>query len=188
MICEDDFNPDDFVSACDDEPAPVRHPAPESAAAPATTGPGPSRFLTFQRPFAWDQLEKQPYKTEGTGFANVARHVLFGPGDTTAFHVRYFELAPGGYSSLEKHQHAHAVICARGRGLAVVGKEVRSLNLMDAVYVSPMTPHQFVNDWEEPFGFFCIVDADRDRPQPLSRQELDALRANPATARAIRLA
>ncbi len=188
MICEnDEFNPDDFVSACDDEPALVRQPAPGSAAAPAATDPGPSRFLTFQRPFAWDQVEKQPYKADGTGFAGVDRQVLFGPADATAFHVRYFELAPGGYSSLEKHQHAHAVICARGRGLAVVGNEVRPMNLMDAVYVSPMTPHQFVNDSDEPFGFFCIVDADRDRPQPVSVEELATLKANSVTAQAIRL-
>ncbi|MGE5590170.1 MAG: cupin domain-containing protein [Bacillota bacterium] len=187
----DEFNPDDFVSACDLEAAPAGQAGsgPAAAAAPAgqAADRAPSRFLTFQPPFSWDAVARQPYKVEGAGFAGVDRHVLFGPGDSTAFHVRYFELAPGGYSSLEKHRHAHAVICARGCGLAVVGTEVRPMNPMDAVYVSPMTPHQFINESEEPFGFFCIVDADRDRPQPVSREELAALRANPAVARAIRL-
>lgn len=188
---DDGFNPDDFVSACDLDSAPTGQAASGRAAGAAQAGQAqdraPSRFLTFQPPFAWDAVARQPYKAEGAGFAGVDRHVLFGPGDSTTFHVRYFELAPGGYSSLEKHQHAHAVICARGRGLAVVGTEVRPMNLMDAVYVSPMTPHQFINESDEPFGFFCIVDADRDRPQPVSREELAELQANPDVARAIRL-
>ena len=34
-------------------------------------------------------------------------------------------------------------------------------------YVSPDDPHQFRNpeDATEPFGFLCIVNAERDRPQ-----------------------
>jgi quercetin dioxygenase-like cupin family protein len=36
----------------------------------------------------------------------------------------------------------------------------------DVVYVAPNDPHQFRNaeDATEPFGFLCIVNAERDTP------------------------
>ena len=54
-----------------------------------------------------------------------------------------------------------------------------------------MTLHQFVNAGDTPFGFLCIVDAQRDRPQPATRDgggggggghDIARLEANPATA------
>jgi ribulose-bisphosphate carboxylase large chain len=37
----------------------------------------------------------------------------------------------------------------------------------DVAYVAPNEPHQFRARGDEPFGFFCVVDADRDRPVSL---------------------
>ena len=71
----------------------------------------------------------------------------------------------GGYSSLEKHAHTHAVICVRGRGILSVGDELLQLNPLDVAYVPPLHVHQLRNESTEPFGFFCIVDHERDRPQ-----------------------
>jgi len=34
------------------------------------------------------------------------------------------------------------------------------------VYVDTLEPHQLRNSGAEPFGFYCIVDRERDRPQP----------------------
>jgi len=99
------------------------------------------------------------------------RQVLIGlAGEQTDFHLRYFEIAPGGYTSFEKHEHAHVVIGVRGSGRVIAGDQVWDLNFLDIAYIAPDTPHQLVNRSPEPFGFFCIVDAVRDRPQPL-RQE-----------------
>ena len=50
-----------------------------------------------------------------------------------SFEVRYFEVAPGGFSSLEKHAHEHAVVCVRGLGQALVGDEVHELRPFDLV-------------------------------------------------------
>ena len=96
--------------------------------------------------------------------------------------MRYFEVGPGGHSSLEKHTHIHIVMTLRGHGRVIIGDEIFATQPFDVMYVPPDTPHQFVNDGDEPFGFLCIVDADRDRPRPLSPEELARLRANPATA------
>jgi ribulose-bisphosphate carboxylase large chain len=35
---------------------------------------------------------------------------------------------------------------------------------MDVGYVEPLKAHQLRNEGHEPFGFFCIVDHQRDRP------------------------
>ena len=35
---------------------------------------------------------------------------------------------------------------------------------MDVACIGPLEAHQLRNESDEPFGFFCIVDHDRDRP------------------------
>jgi quercetin dioxygenase-like cupin family protein len=120
-------------------------------------------------------------------FAGVSRYALaHGEQLPASWELRYFELAPGGFSSLEKHHHAHFVVAVRGSGRALVGAEVVACRPFDAVYVAPLTPHRWMNafadEGEEPFGFLCTVDRDRDWPQPLDEPEWEALRANPETS------
>ena len=79
--------------------------------------------------------------------------------------LRYFEVAAGGFSTLERHQHMHAVLILRGRGHCLVGDEVRSLETRDLVTVPPLTWHQFRATKGEPLGFLCMVNARRDKPQ-----------------------
>ncbi len=116
---------------------------------------------------SWDGRPAAAYKTGQTlPFRDVVRHELIGQfGEQTDFDLRYFEIAPGGYSSLEKHVHTHAVICVRGQGTLAVGDEIVKLKAMDVAYVPPLKVHQLRNEATEPFGFFCIVDHERDRPQ-----------------------
>lgn len=141
--------------------------------------------------FGWDGVEPTAYKDgqgDGAGrtWRDTARHVIKGKEEGGAFHVRYFEVAPGGFTSLERHEHIHSVIAIRGRGYAIVGADVHMMLQFDHVYVPPMTPHQFVNDGEEPFGFLCVVDAERDRPQAISPEQRAALERDPRTASRIR--
>lgn len=138
--------------------------------------PAPStRVLRFQSDYHWEGVEPEAYKSgqdEGRAWKDIVRQVLIGKqAEETGFHVRYFEIAPGGYSSLEKHGHAHVVIAVRGRGKAILGAAVYPLQPFDTVYIAPWTPHQFQAGESESFGFFCIVDAQRDRPMSLSPQE-----------------
>jgi len=85
-------------------------------------------------------------------------------GERTAFDLRYFEVEPGGYSSEEKHLHTHVIICVRGKGVLQTGDQRTEINTMDIAYIEPLQIHQLRNEGEEPFGFFCIVDHERDRP------------------------
>jgi ribulose-bisphosphate carboxylase large chain len=126
-----------------------------------------SRVLRFRPDFQWQGIPVAPYKEAGDHWRGVRRTVLVGQaGERTAFQVRYFEIAPGGYSSLEEHEHEHAVVVLRGRGEVRLGEAVHDLGFGDTVYVAPREVHQFRNpSAAEPFGFLCVVDAERDRPR-----------------------
>jgi quercetin dioxygenase-like cupin family protein len=137
--------------------------------APDTPSPdaGPrSRVLRFQPDFRWPGVPVAEYKAASEHHRGVTRTTLVGgSGERTAFQVRYFEIAPGGFSSLEHHQHEHAVFVLRGRGQVRLGDAVYDLGHGDLVYVAPHEVHQFRNLSDaEPFGFLCVVDARRDQP------------------------
>jgi quercetin dioxygenase-like cupin family protein len=131
---------------------------------PVTATAG-SRVMRFQSDFRWEGVPVSEYKQSAEHWCGVARMALVGEtGEQTRFHVRYFEIAPGGFSSRESHRHEHAVLVLRGRGVVELGGERHELGFGDTVYVAPHEVHQFANPTAEPFGFLCIVDSERDRP------------------------
>lgn len=117
----------------------------------------------------WPAVPVRAYKEDGERFRDVVRQPLLGPraGDELAFELRYFEVAAGGYTSFERHRHPHAVVVVAGRGEVRLGDERHALAPFDAVYVAPDEPHRFFAAADERLGFLCIVDAERDRPEPL---------------------
>ena len=133
-------------------------------------GPPPgSRVLRWQPGFRWDGAPVEAYKAAADHWCGINRTTLAGGrGEQTAFHVRYFEMEPGGFSSLEHHAHEHVVVVLRGRGEVRLGGEVHELGFGDVAYVAPHEVHQFRNRSEEPFGFLCVVDARRDAPVPVT--------------------
>ena len=129
----------------------------------------------------WEGVDVLAYKTGPRGdgeapFRDVTRQVLFDEAEL-ACQWRYFEVAPGGWSTLERHEHVHAVLVLRGRGRVLVGDAVSHLGLHDLVSVPPLTWHQFRAADDEPLGFLCLVNADRDRPQLPDEAERAALAA-----------
>jgi len=127
--------------------------------------------------FRWEGVEVREYKQEGSApFKDVTRQVLF-EGAGLPAQLRYFEVAPGGWTTLERHEHVHAVMVIRGSGKALVGDRAYDIREHDLVSVPPMTWHQFHAGAEQPLGFLCLVSADRDRPQLPGPQEIDALSA-----------
>ncbi len=144
---------------------------------------GDSAHRKFREGYRWERVELHPYKDDGRSlFKDVTRQVLFSRPDL-AGELRYFEIATGGFSTLERHEHVHAVLILRGTGTAIVGGEVIELKTNDIVTVPAMTWHQFRATRGEPLGFLCMVDAVRDRPQLPTEEDLAALRRDPAVAR-----
>jgi mannose-6-phosphate isomerase-like protein (cupin superfamily) len=125
--------------------------------------------------FRWDGVEVLPYKEDDRAlFKAITRQVLFSD-PQQASELRYFEVAPGGFSTLERHEHTHNVLILRGSGHCLVGNEVRRLATNDLVAVPPMTWHQFRATGDEPLGFLCMVNTTRDKPQLPTSDEVTAM-------------
>jgi quercetin dioxygenase-like cupin family protein len=126
-------------------------------------------------PGRWDGVDVAAYKAEGSApFRDVTRQVLFDD-EALACQFRYFEVAAGGWSTLERHQHVHAVLVLRGGGRCRVGTEVFDLAPHDLVSVPAATWHQFRAGEDRSLGFLCLVNAERDRPQLPSPADLAEL-------------
>lgn len=123
--------------------------------------------------FRWSGTADEPYKSEDAtngaapSWRSIKRVTLLGPRQPGMhFHLRYFEIAPGGHSSREKHVHEHVVIGFRGEGIIEFDGRQEPVRYGDIVYVAPESVHQLrcAEDATEPFGFLCLVNSDRDRP------------------------
>ena len=83
---------------------------------------------------------------------------LIGPAEGAPnFALRYFEIEPGGWSSLDQHAHEHGVFILRGQGQVLLGEEESTVAFGDVVYISPYEAHQFKNAGDEPLGFLCVI-------------------------------
>lgn len=132
--------------------------------------------------FRWDATPLLAYRQEpGVPFKDVTRQVLFEAPDLLG-ELRYFEVATGGYSSLERHDHRHAVLILRGHGRCLVGERVYDLAPNDLVDIPPMVWHQFRASKGEPLGFLCLVNVQRDKAQLPSENQLAELAALPGVA------
>ena len=132
--------------------------------------------------YRWDGVDELPYKEDGRAlFKSITRQVLFSDPEM-AGELRYFEVAPGGFSTLERHEHMHGVLILRGSGHCLVGDAVKSLDTHDLVTVPSMAWHQFRASKGEPLGFLCMVNAERDKPQLPTADDVARLRRNPAIA------
>lgn len=140
--------------------------------------PPEPRRLAFRDGWNWEGRESTPYKDAGDlTFRGVRRVELVGKfGERTRSDLRYFEVEPGGHTSLERHLHTHVVIGARGEGVLLLGERRLPLRPFDVGCIGPLETHQLRNETDEPFGFFCVVDHDRDRPMPAGQAAQPAVR------------
>ncbi len=142
----------------------------------------PPAFRPVQQDFRWDGVAYQPYKQDGEApFKDISRQTLFHD-DALACELRYFEMDANGYSTLERHEHAHAVMILRGSGECMVGDSVRAVKQFDLVAIPAWTWHQFRATSSEAFGFLCMVNMTRDRPVLPTAEDLAQMRRNPRVA------
>ena len=147
---------------------------PEIALPPLRPAAGPGR---------WQDVELLAYKQDAEApFRDVTRQVLFAD-PKLGCEWRYFEVGAGGHSTLERHEHVHAVMIHRGCGQCLVGDRVSDVGIGDLVFIPPHSWHQFRANAGEPLGFLCLVNAARDRPELPDAAQLAQLRADPAIAR-----
>ena len=141
----------------------------------------PKPIRRFQD-YRWEDTDLLAYKDEGTApFKAITRQTLFRDPALRA-ELRYFEVAPGGYSTLERHEHMHAVLILRGRGECLIGDEVRKIDTNDLVTITPWTWHQFRAAADSHLGFLCMVNVERDKPVQPTDEDRKALESTPAVA------
>jgi quercetin dioxygenase-like cupin family protein len=129
--------------------------------------------------FKWDRLDVLKYKEKGNHFKDITRQLLYPGRAELPVQLRYFEIAPGGHSTLERHEHVHMVMVIRGSGEALVGNGIHDLGSFDLVEIPPRTWHQFRATAGETFGFLCLVRVDRDKPELPRKEDLDELKKDP---------
>jgi quercetin dioxygenase-like cupin family protein len=135
--------------------------------------------------FTWEKTEILKYKEDGTNFKDITRQILFLGAPELPSELRYFEISPGGHSTLERHEHLHVVMVIRGRGEALIGLQVASLDCFDVITIPALTWHQFQANAGETLGFLCLVASKRDRPERPGAEQLEHLRSDPAVAKFI---
>jgi len=135
--------------------------------------------------FGWENVPVLSYK-EGGPYKDVTRQILFEGAESLPVQWRYFEVQPGGHSTLERHEHIHWVLILRGRGACLVGDEITDIAEHDLIEIAPLQWHQFRAAEDAPLGFLCLVAAERDRPQLPSEDDLAGLRRDTKIADFIR--
>lgn len=114
------------------------------------------RFIGNEAAFDWEGVPEKLVDAETT--RGVTGKVLIGPKDNAPdFRIRYFRVAPGGYSPLERHPHDHGVIILHGKARIRLGEDEIEAGPMDVVYVPGNELHQFRALGDEPLGFLCVI-------------------------------
>lgn len=110
----------------------------------------------------WRDVPVRAYGPENSGADRATRQILIGTDENSPnIHMRYFSVQPGGHTSLDQHAHEHGVYVLHGRARLRLGEEQHELHAGDVVYIPGNVIHQFFTLGDEPFGFLCVVPAQR---------------------------
>jgi quercetin dioxygenase-like cupin family protein len=87
--------------------------------------------------------------------------VLIGPEDgASLFHMRQFEVEPGGCTPHHQHDYEHEILVLKGSGMArLADGSQRPFKAGDVIFVPPNEMHQFCNTSDEMCEFICLIPA-----------------------------
>ncbi|MDD4599922.1 hypothetical protein SDC9_15115 [bioreactor metagenome] len=136
--------------------------------------------------YNWDDVPVLVYKEQGICFKDITRQVLLTGDSELPCQLRYFEVAPGGHSTLEHHQHVHFVVIFRGEGDVLLGDRIYHVQEKDVIEIPAHIWHQFKATANVPLGFLCLVNTERDKPILPTEDDLKLLQKDPAIAAFIR--
>lgn len=108
-----------------------------------------------------EKHEQTEVRMEGAVGAKM--RMLVGPNDGAGnFHMRQFEVAPGGYTPHHQHDYEHEILVLGGQGVAKSEQGERPFKAGDVIWVPPNEKHQFLNTGSSPLSFVCLIPAPRD--------------------------
>jgi len=101
---------------------------------------------------------QEPVNAPGAKAARI--RILIGPEDgAEKFHMRQFEVEPGGCTPHHQHDYEHEILVLKGIGVAKSEQGDRPFRAGDVVYVAPNETHQFCNTGQETCEFICLIPA-----------------------------
>ncbi|NOT01242.1 MAG: cupin domain-containing protein [Phycisphaerales bacterium] len=104
---------------------------------------------------------QSPVTMEGAQGAKM--RMLIGPDEHAPnFHMRHFEVEPGGHTPHHQHDYEHEIVILKGAGVARSEQGDRPLQAGDIVYVPANERHQFVNPGGEALEFICLIPAPKN--------------------------
>lgn len=107
--------------------------------------------------------EHEQVDVQMEGAVGIKMRMLCGPDDNANnFHMRHFEVAPGGNSPHHAHDYEHEVLVLGGSGVVKSEQGDRPFSTGDVIFVPPNEKHQFVNTGPEPLKFICLIPAPHD--------------------------
>jgi quercetin dioxygenase-like cupin family protein len=116
------------------------------------------RFAGDRERLRWRDVPVEEYADASV--RGVTKQVVIGSREgASGYSVRYFEIAAGARSALDRHPHDHGVVIVTGAGRIRLGETMHEIGFGDAIYIAPDEVHQFENDGPGPLGFLCIVSS-----------------------------
>lgn len=106
-------------------------------------------------------IEQKPVAMDGASGAKM--RMLVGPQDGARnFHMRHFEVEPGGFTPHHQHDYEHEILVLKGQGVAQSEQGERRFAAGDVIWVPPNELHQFRNTGPTPLEFICLIPAPQD--------------------------
>lgn len=94
------------------------------------------------------------------GAKGARMRMLIGPDDGAGlFHMRHFEVEPGGCTPHHQHNYEHEILVLKGEGIARSATGDRPFKEGDVIFVPPNEIHQFCNTSTATCEFICLIPA-----------------------------
>ncbi len=108
-----------------------------------------------------EKHEQNVVQMEGATGAKM--RMLIGPDEGAGnFHMRHFEVEPGGFTPHHCHDYEHEILILSGVGIAKSASGDKPIKAHDVIFVPANEMHQFVNMGDEPLQFICLIPAPED--------------------------
>lgn len=104
----------------------------------------------------FEQVEFQAVEMEGAQGVGV-RWVIGPETDAPNFHMRVFDVEPGGFTPRHAHPWEHGVFVLDGEGTVTSAGKEETLVAGDVVYVPGDEEHQFEAANDTPLRFICLI-------------------------------
>jgi quercetin dioxygenase-like cupin family protein len=98
------------------------------------------------------------------GAERVHMRMLIGPEDgANTFHMRHFEIEPGGHTPYHQHDYEHELLALKGQGVIKGESGDLPFRAGDVIWVPANEKHQFQNTGGERLEIICLIPAPQRR-------------------------